>query len=652
MRLIYKNIKKIIITGCILISSYQGYAQFSDLHYIPPFYAGSKNSGDIGTHFAVLSTTIETPFLVTLTDGTGSQVDTFTISKSTPITYTIGTGFGSLNLIDVPDLNTVLPTEGLIFSASQPFYVNIRHKSSNAAQGGSLTSKGRSGFGTEFRTGHIYSAATTNASANLRRSHFVSVMATENNTNVIFSEFKPGVVFLNTPTSGNPLTTNSISVTLNKGESYVLGQDFPNTTVPNEFHGVKISSDKNITVNTGSWLASANKGGSQDIGIDQIVPTNIVGQEYILVRGEGTDDGETIIVVSTEDNTDIRLNGASSVFKNLAKAGDFAVISGSEYTANLNLLISGSKNVYVYQTTSGGTNDQTVGMNFIPPIKCSVTKEVFIPNVDQIGNAKISVIAKTVGTVSINGVPMTNPKTITGNSDWVAYKSGNVTGNIAVVSDQTINVALLIESGALGASGYFSGFDNFILDTQTIVDSSFSQTNTIKTITPEVTGPYTITAITQPNNGIVTTSSSNATVSFDYVSSFKFNGLDSAEYKVCGVSPCAALGTSCITYKVFFNIQSTKLISYNIFTPNNDNVNDTFSFTQTEGIQVLNVKVYNRWGDLVFETDVSETIKEWDGKSASNSLVAEGTYYYILKYKSEEQNGIFLEEQGYITVLH
>ena len=47
---------------------------------------------------------------------------------------------------------------------------------------------------------------------------------------------------------------------------------------------------------------------SQDHGIDQSVPVNIIGQEYVAVEGSGVDSTEFCFVIGTQDNTDININ--------------------------------------------------------------------------------------------------------------------------------------------------------------------------------------------------------------------------------------------------------------------------------------------------------------------------------------------------------
>ncbi len=63
----------------------------------------------------------------------------------------------------------------------------------------------------------------------------------------------------------------------------------------------------------------------------------------------------------------------------------------------------------------------------------------------------------------------------------------------------------------------------------------------------------------------------------------------------------------------------------NIFTPNNDGVND---FLSVENIEELNFTVRNRWGIIVFESTAKQI--EWNGKNEAGKEVDEGIYFATL----------------------
>lgn len=84
----------------------------------------------------------------------------------------------------------------------------------------------------------------------------------------------------------------------------------------------------------------------------------------------------------------------------------------------------------------------------------------------------------------------------------------------------------------------------------------------------------------------------------------------------------------------------------NIFTPNNDDVNDVFKIT-SKNIATLNCKIYNRWGILVSE--LTKTNEVWDGRSTSGLQCVAGIYYYILKALGEDGNEY--DEKGAVSLI-
>lgn len=71
-----------------------------------------------------------------------------------------------------------------------------------------------------------------------------------------------------------------------------------------------------------------------------------------------------------------------------------------------------------------------------------------------------------------------------------------------------------------------------------------------------------------------------------------------------------------------------EVIVPNVFTPNVDGHNDMFNISGT-GITELNLKIFNRWGELLFETN--QLNEGWNGRTTSGAQVPEGTYFYIAK---------------------
>lgn len=86
----------------------------------------------------------------------------------------------------------------------------------------------------------------------------------------------------------------------------------------------------------------------------------------------------------------------------------------------------------------------------------------------------------------------------------------------------------------------------------------------------------------------------------------------------------------------------------NIFTPNGDGINDMWlpQINYPGLLSGYNLQIFNRWGNLVFE---SSSVKEpWYGNNKSGKICTEGTYFYVANYQTldKKQNTI----KGFITL--
>lgn len=101
---------------------------------------------------------------------------------------------------------------------------------------------------------------------------------------------------------------------------------------------------------------------------------------------------------------------------------------------------------------------------------------------------------------------------------------------------------------------------------------------------------------------------------------------------ICGVP---ITSTTTIEINIGYEVPIA-FIPANIFTPNNDGLNDYFQMPTLppdfcESV-FSDIKIYNRWGGLVYKS--TDRSFKWDGKS-----VSEGVYYYIITYTDKEFKG-------------
>lgn len=82
------------------------------------------------------------------------------------------------------------------------------------------------------------------------------------------------------------------------------------------------------------------------------------------------------------------------------------------------------------------------------------------------------------------------------------------------------------------------------------------------------------------------------------------------------------------------------VIAYNVITPNEDKINDKFVFKGLENYPGSSLKIFNRWGKLVF---MSEDYKnDWEGINMSD-----GVYFWILRINNDEKTIL----KGNLTIM-
>ena len=98
--------------------------------------------------------------------------------------------------------------------------------------------------------------------------------------------------------------------------------------------------------------------------------------------------------------------------------------------------------------------------------------------------------------------------------------------------------------------------------------------------------------------------------------------------------------TICAEAKVKIVILEDKpIVIHNGISANGDGVNDGFMIEHIEGYPKNNLKIFNRWGVLVYEKDGYTNSQPFDGHSngratiSADSKLPQGTYYYILEYQ-------------------
>ncbi len=91
---------------------------------------------------------------------------------------------------------------------------------------------------------------------------------------------------------------------------------------------------------------------------------------------------------------------------------------------------------------------------------------------------------------------------------------------------------------------------------------------------------------------------------------------------------------------VCINIDACSLYRLpNVFTPNEDTFNDRFIPFPYKSVDHIELKIFNRWGRIVFETNDPDI--NWDGKNMNNnSPCSDGAYFYVCDVYEIRLNGL------------
>lgn len=73
---------------------------------------------------------------------------------------------------------------------------------------------------------------------------------------------------------------------------------------------------------------------------------------------------------------------------------------------------------------------------------------------------------------------------------------------------------------------------------------------------------------------------------------------------------------------------------YNTISPNGDGLNDTWEIVDIQNFPQNEVKIYNRWGNLVFDTTGYNN--DWRGTDNDGNDLLAGAYYYVVNLNNED----------------
>ena len=457
--------KKLLIVTLLL--SINCIAQFSKTHYIPPL-ASAQTIVPVDQYLYISTPSLEPVNFRII--GIGGNDVIGVVSRDQPYEYLIGSGPNTQLNVAHNQVNQILNNKGYIIEAEDLIYVSARIIAGDGNHAGKVVSKGLAALGTQFRIGGLLNTLLNNYGD--YHYTFVSILATENNTEVSFSDIGAGAVLTNNVSAGSFPST----ITLNSGQSFVMAVEGPTNTNRDALIGSLVSSNKPIAVNCGSFGGSNGALNNVDLGFDQIVSAERTGKDYIFIKSTGQPDVEKVLIIAHEDDTEVFL-GAETTPIYTIDAGEYVTFDGNDYTPNGNLFVRTSKNTFAYQSIGDDARGDQANqeMFFVPPLSCQTPKNIDnIPFLERVGgrifDGRVSIITETGSTLTfvvngtnytlanLPGVNVDGPLAVEGNTEYETYVIKGLSGNVSVLSTGQLYLASYGSNDAATFGGFYSGF--------------------------------------------------------------------------------------------------------------------------------------------------------------------------------------------------
>jgi gliding motility-associated-like protein len=249
------------------------------------------------------------------------------------------------------------------------------------------------------------------------------------------------------------------TITLNAGETYSARSQ----SQAADLHpaGSRVIADKPIAITMKDDLLFADDyGGCRDLLGDQIIPTRLIGTNYIIVKGF-LNNQDKVFVLGTESNTTVMANG--NTLGTIGAGETLEIDLATEVMA-----LEASNPVYVLHVTGFGCE---VGAAVLPPLDCAGSQSIsFTRSTDESFGVGIVVRSGLEDQFTLNGVGLTGdifspvPGT---NGEWVYTQQQFTTAAVPVGLASTIENAggvfqmAVINGGFVSGCryGYFSAFN-------------------------------------------------------------------------------------------------------------------------------------------------------------------------------------------------
>jgi large repetitive protein len=415
------------------------------VYYMPPLWLDANGfNGQTGKPSDVVIATFGSTATVNIGTPDGSWTQTVVVPAGNPANVSIPD-----NVIALLTANTVInKNAGFIVTSNQPIQVTYRLLSFYNQD--LVTLYGATALGYSFYPGSQTDLEPSQFNNNER--HFISVIATENNTVVTFKN----------PMALQGIAANSTtSVTLNAGQTYIVTS--PSTAPNTSISGVRVTATKPIAVVSGSQHSNTPQGGDYDAGIEQVIPAHLTGNTYVAIdAGNPNSVKDYLTVIAIENGTEIQVN--NQPVANLSAGQVYTYFFDN--TVNKSYTVTSANKFYVYHHSTYGASE--FGSALLPPIStCIGSTKVDFERPGTEAKALVVIPNAGLSSLKFKGQPYTNFVTASPVNNLSGY-SYLVIPNTAIEplgsnnrleSNSKFNVGIISRSGGTGNYGYYSNYN-------------------------------------------------------------------------------------------------------------------------------------------------------------------------------------------------
>jgi gliding motility-associated-like protein len=345
-----------------------------------------------------------------------------------------------------------------------------------------------------------------------------------------------------------------------------------------------------------------------------LLPGGSVGVSTIYTIGANgacVSSADTVDFIVVRDSTVIATssvadmcNGDTRGLVGVPTGGVWNVVSGPGSILGTTLTATGSGTVSIeYTVTSScgnGSDTIDIVINPTPNISAGLDENICLGD---------SVMLTATGGGAYQWVPgpavalqQIFPIITTGYRVDITSDSGCVASDSVTVFVQTSATAIAQNNQAIVVTGVQESIDIY---------------------TNDVGGVNTLRLLLMPNNGTASISGGNVV----YISTVGYLGNDTIEYEICDGN-CLSI---CDTAFLYIAVESDLKIPVGV-SVNGDGKNDVFNILGLNRYPNNSLKIFNRWGSLIFQGE--PYLNNWEGQSTKGEVV-EGTYFYVLKLEDD-----------------